>query len=295
MPEFMPDLAGELTPLIARLQSHLEIVVGDRNPYLAAGKHRLVQQYIAEQWTQWGPVDRHTFEVRGTTHTNWILKLPPRDAAHRQAAPIVVGAHYDTVPGTPGADDNASGVVALLELARYVAHHPPHRPLWCVAFDMEEYGMLGSTAYAETLHTRQQPLRLMLSLEMLGYCDRSPGTQHYPHPLLRALYPNRGDFIALVGNPATVPDLLRLRQHLGRVPVPCQWLPVPNRGRWVPSTRLSDHAPFWDRGYRAMMVTDTAFLRNPHYHQPSDRLETLDLPFLAAVCQGLMVGLTTLQ
>ncbi|MCY7281962.1 MAG: peptidase M28, partial [Cyanobacteria bacterium CAN_BIN43] len=105
--------------------------------------------------------------------------------------------------------------------------------------------------------------------------------------------PNSGDFIALIGNFKTIPDLLRLSRTM-RQSVPCEWLPVDHRGMLLPDTRRSDHAHFWDQGYGAVMVTDTANLRNPHYHQSSDRLETLDLPFLVGVCQGLIQSLRLL-
>jgi Zn-dependent M28 family amino/carboxypeptidase len=160
-----------------------------------------------------------------------------------------------------------------------------------VAFDLEEYGLVGSSAYATKLHQQQEGLRLMISLEMLGYFDDRPGSQNYPSPL-QYLYPNRGDFIALIGNWSTITDLMRLSGKIRDSGTGCQWLPVPNRGLIVPQTRQSDHAPFWDRGYRAIMVTDTAFLRNPHYHQPSDRLDTLNLDFLTGVCQGLAYSLS---
>jgi hypothetical protein len=275
-----------------RLLNHLNVLVRDRDPYLAAAGHQWVQQYIREELSQWGTVERHSFEVRGQTHHNWILKLCPRDATQQTAAPLVVGAHYDAVPGTPGADDNASGVAVLLELARYASKHPPRRPLWCVAFDMEEYGLLGSRAYGQTLKTQGQPIRLMLSLEMLGYCDQAPHSQRYPTPLLGAVYPNRGNFIGLIGNLPSLFDLIQLKRQIVGAGAPCEWLPVPLKGHLIPETRLSDHAPFWDLGYRAAMVTDTSFLRNPHYHKASDRLETLDLKFLAKVALGLMAGLT---
>lgn len=287
-------MADPLSTLQARLQGHLLQVARDRDPYLAAGGHRLVQHYLQEQLGQWGEVCSHGFEVRGQTHYNWILKLPPTALKAANHRPVLVGAHYDTVPGTPGADDNASGVAVLLEIARYAASQPLRVPLWCVAFDMEEYGLQGSAAYAAALKQAGQTLRLMLSLEMLGYCDRTPGSQNYPLPALQALYPNRGDYIGLIGNLSAGGDLLRLRGALRRAGVACQILPVPCQGRPVPETRRSDHAPFWDQGYRALMVTDTAFLRNPHYHQPSDRLETLDLPFMTRVCWGLSQGLTQL-
>ena len=272
-----------------RLHTHLTQLVRDRDPYLATGGHLYVKQYIRQELEQWGNVETHEFRVRGKTHQNLILNL----AAHakgKQKSPVLIGAHYYAVPGTPGADDNATGVAALLELARTFAAVPVGCPIRLVAFDMEEYGLLGSAEYAAQLRQQQQPLRLMISLEMLGYCNSTSGSQRYPTGLER-FYPNRGDFIALIGNLPTIPDLVRLSRSIRKVGVPSQWLPVPNRGLIVPQTRLSDHAPFWDRGYRAMMVTDTAFLRNPHYHQASDRIETLDLDFFTGVCHGLEVGI----
>lgn len=286
-------LDREFVSLKARLSDHLNQLVGDRDPYLASGKHRLVQQYIQDTFAQWGPVEAHAFEVRGQSHTNWVLQLPGAKTAST-VAPLILGAHYDTVPGTPGADDNASGVAVLLELARFFADISVPFPVWFVAFDMEEYGLLGSKAYAKGLQKSGQSVRLMLSLEMLGYCDRNSHSQQYPSPLLAKLYPNTGDFIALIGNLKLIPILWHLRQHIEQAGAACQWLPVPDRGGIVPATRLSDHASFWDCGYPAIMVTDTAFLRNPHYHQPSDRLETLDLDFMTQICQGLMAGLQTL-
>jgi Zn-dependent M28 family amino/carboxypeptidase len=295
-----------------RLQTHLTQLVRDRDPYLATGGHFYVQQYIRQQMEHLGTVETHEFQVRGKTHQNLILNLPallggrqrevraevPSVDAKRLVArhrnfvrekPILIGAHYDAVPGTPGADDNATGVAALLELARAFASTPARYPIRLVAFDMEEYGLLGSTEYAVQLGQQQQPLRLMISLEMLGYCNSAPGSQLYPTGLER-FYPNRGNFIALVGNLPTIFDLIRLKRKM-RAGVPCEWLPVPNKGLIVPQTRLSDHAPFWDQGYPAIMVTDTAFLRNPHYHKASDRIETLDLDFLTGVCHGLEVGI----
>ncbi len=274
------------------LQNHLTQIVRDRDPYLATSGHFYVQQYIRQQLKQWGDVETHEFQLRGKTHQNLILNLPVENS-RKQKPPILIGAHYDAVPGTPGADDNATGVAVLLELARIFAAQPASYPLRLVAFDLEEYGLLGSAAYAAQLRQQQQPLRLMISLEMLGYCDSKLGSQRYPAPLER-FYPNRGDFIALVGSLPTIPDMVRLKRSIRQDGTACEWLPVPNRGLILPQTRLSDHASFWDRGYRAMMVTDTAFLRNPHYHQASDSIETLDLDFLTGICQGLSQGIRCL-
>jgi len=277
-----------------RLHTHLTQLVRDRDPYLATAGHFFVQQYIRQQLEQWGTIETHEFQVRGKTHQNLILNLPSQASEGQERMPLIlIGAHYDAVPGTPGADDNATGVAALLELARTFAAKPLKHPVQLVAFDMEEYGLLGSTAYSAKLRQQQQPLRLMISLEMLGYCNSTPGSQRYPAGLER-FYPNQGNFIALIGNLPTIPDLIRLSRNIRTSGVPSEWLPTFNKGLSIPQTRLSDHAPFWDQGYRAMMITDTAFLRNPHYHQASDRIDTLDLDFLTGVCSGLEVGIRAL-
>jgi Zn-dependent M28 family amino/carboxypeptidase len=274
--------------LQTNLTQHLSQLVRDRNPYLASEGHFYAQQYLRQVLSEFGTVEAQDFTARKQTHHNWILKISGQQP-HR--LPILVGAHYDTVPGSPGADDNASGLAVLLELARHFAAHPPRSPLHLVAFDLEEYGLAGSRAYASHLKQQGTRLRLMLSLEMLGYCDPSPGSQQYPAQFLERIYPNRGDFIALVGHWQTVPDLMRLQRSFRQAGAPCRWLPMIRQGIILPDTRRSDHAPFWDLGYPAVMVTDTADLRSPHYHQSSDRIETLDLDFLTRVCQGLILGL----
>ena len=279
-----------MTDLQAQLRSHLTQIVGERDAYLATAGHFFAREYIRSQLTQWGAIETHEFVVQGITFENLILNLPG-SLPHKPA--ILIGAHYDTVPGSPGADDNATGVAVLLELARLLSENPARYPVQLVAFDLEEtsYEQAGSTHYARSL---QHPLRLMLSLEMLGYCDRAAHSQRYPIDLLRRFYPDRGDFIALIGNLKAIPDLRHLSRHLRQAGVACEWLPVPNRGLILPDTRRSDHAPFWDRGDRALMVTDTAHLRNPNYHKASDRLETLDLDFLTGICRGLASGIRSL-
>jgi Zn-dependent M28 family amino/carboxypeptidase len=274
-----------------RLHSHLIQIVRDRNPYLASAGHFYVQQYIREQLGQWGSVESDDFAVRGRIHHNLILNLPPLNpplakGGKQENLPIVVGAHYDTVPGTPGADDNATGVAVLLELAAEFASRPLKYPVQLIAFDLEETGYFGSSHHAAKLKAQKQQLRLMISLEMLGYCNNNPNSQSYPAGL-KYFYPNCGNFIALIGNLRTVRDMINLSRKIRKSGQPCEWLPVPNRGLFVPDTRRSDHVPFWDNDYPAIMVTDTANMRNPHYHQASDKIETLDLDFLAGVCRGL--------
>jgi Zn-dependent M28 family amino/carboxypeptidase len=159
-----------------------------------------------------------------------------------------------------------------------------------VAFDQEELGLLGSIALAAQLRASGQDLALMVSLEMLGYTSSQ---QRYPLAAMRHLYGERGDFLALVANLRALPRLPALARRLGRH-VPTKVLPVPQAGRSLSQVRRSDHSPFWDQGYAAVLATDTSFLRNPHYHQPSDTIDTLDLPFLTAVTTGLAQGLSAL-
>jgi len=147
----------------------------------------------------------------------------------------------------------------LEQLAR--PRHARWDELGLVAFDQEEWGMVGSKAPAEELRQQGQPLHLMLSLEMLGYTAEQ---RRYP---VAALLPG-------------------LSRAMG-AHVTTRLLPVPFQGRQLPDVRLSDHSPFWDAGYNAVMVTDSSFMRNPHYHHSSDTIDTLDLPFLLAVIDGL--------
>ena len=246
-----------------------------------------VRSHVRESLTSIGPVEEHRFISNSEDGVNFILKLPGRQPSLK---PLLVGAHYDGPLHSIGADDNASAVAALLELARRWSANPPRRPVWLVAFDLEEWGMLGSAALAEKLSTDRQPLKLMVSLEMLAFTSDK---QAYPHPAMRHIYGDRGDFIALVANAGAGLMLPRLTHSMGQH-VTTKPLPVLRAGHDVPAVRRSDHSPFWDRGYNALMVTDTSFMRNPHYHQMSDTIETLDLEFFASVIEGLDAALSEL-
>jgi len=281
-----------LSEIAERLNGHLRSLIGPRDPYLHSGKHSLCQQYIRAELAKWGKVTSQSFSAQRSQSSrkyyNWQTSLPGKCP---ELAPILVGAHYDTVPGSPGADDNASGVAVLLAIAEILSTNPPRRPIHFVAFDLEEYGLVGSTTCAQSWKAQQRPIHLMLSLEMLGYFTTKPDSQAYPLSALNRIYPSTGSFIALIGNGPTLLQMIKLQSHLKRAKAPCQWLPVINKGRQLPETRRSDHAPFWDAGYPAIMVTDTANLRNPHYHTASDRIETLNVDMMAKIAQGLATGL----
>ncbi len=164
-----------------QLQNHLQEIAWERDPYMASTGHFFVQEYIRQQLAQWGSVEIHTFQVRGKTCNNLILNLPAQTQRQEtKLPPILIGAHYDGVPYTVAADDNATGVAVLLEFAHSFTQIPARYPLGLVAFDMKEYGLLGSADYADLLRKQGQPLRLMIALEMLGYQDFTPGWQRYP-------------------------------------------------------------------------------------------------------------------
>jgi len=199
------------------------------------------------------------------------------------AGAIVVGAHYDTVPGSPGADDNASGVAAMIELARMGV------PARFVAFANEEMpyyhtNEMGSQAWAQAARARGDELRGMFSLEMLGCYSDAPGSQRYP-PVIGWFYPDRANFIAFVGDWGARRLVKRahalFRRHSS---FPSESLAAP---AFVPGVTRSDHWSFRRHGYPALMVTDTAYNRYPHYHRATDTPEKLDYRRMAEVTLGL--------
>ena len=240
--------------------------------------------FVKKRLTEYGEVEEHFFKEDSEDGVNYILKLPGQNP---KLDPMLIGAHYDGPIQSPGADDNASAVAALLELVKQWSEKPPKRPVWMVAFDQEEWGMLGSKALSRELKNKGQKLKLMVSLEMLAYTSEK---QDYPVPAMKKLYGEKGDFIALVANIESSLMLPGLASSMGKY-VPTKVLPVPLNGEVLPDVRLSDHSPFWDQGYNAIMVTDTSFLRNPHYHEPTDTVETLDLEFYSKVVEGLVESL----
>lgn len=203
---------------------------------------------------------------------------------------VVVGAHYDSAIGAPGADDNASGVAVLLALARAFELAPARKTIRFVAFVNEEPphfwnpGM-GSLHYAKACKDRGDDIVAMLSLESLGYYRDEPGSQKYP-PFISWFFPDRGDFVAFVGN---LSSRSLLRSAIGSFRQTAQF---PSEGASLPSfvsgVGWSDHWSFWEVGYPAIMVTDTAPFRNPNYHTANDKPETLDYDRLARVTAGLI-------
>jgi Zn-dependent M28 family amino/carboxypeptidase len=206
-------------------------------------------------------------------------------------AKVLVGAHYDAVPGTPGADDNASGVAVLLAAARALG---PRAGVAFVAFDGEECGMVGSRSLADRLGPND--LEQVHILEMVGFTSRAPDSQRNPVPLIPA--PTVGDFLGLVGthrSRRTLDHVLACAGH-SAVPVSGLYLPDVPLGmilQMASQVFRSDQAPFWTRGIPALMWTDTAEFRNPNYHRPTDTPETLDYAFMAAVAKLVVHAVLT--
>jgi Zn-dependent M28 family amino/carboxypeptidase len=206
----------------------------------------------------------------------------------------LLGAHFDTVAGTPGADDNASGVAVLLEVARLARHLTPPKPWAFIGFTLEEppafaTPAMGSRVYAQRARQQNAKILGMLCLEMVGYYSQAPDSQSLPLPLKLMGYPTTGNFIGLVSDRRSRPLMVRLEAAIkGAGRLPAVTLSVPFEGHILPDVRLSDHASFWDEGYPAVMLTDTAFMRNPNYHGPGDVMDRLDLAAMTELTLGLV-------
>ncbi|MFO0596367.1 MAG: M28 family peptidase [Myxococcaceae bacterium] len=210
---------------------------------------------------------------------------------------IVVGAHYDSAPGTPGADDNGSGVAVALRLAQVMASRTPERTVRFLFFTNEEppwfrTASMGSEVAAKATRARGDDVKVMLSLETMGYFSSAPNTQHYPWPFSVA-YPSTGHFIAFVADTGSREVLHQvITTFRERAKLPSEGASVP---AFIEGVDWSDHGPYWRQDYRAMMVTDTAPFRNPNYHEKTDLPDTLDYRRLALTAEGLEAVLEVLS
>lgn len=273
-----------------RLRTHVRVLAEDLTPRDADHPERLapVADYVEAQLSPHASrlIDQ-PYLVDGTTVRNVIARFGPETGRR-----IVVGAHYDTAGPYPGADDNASGVAGLLELARLLDGAVLPCPVDLVGYPLEEppyfyTNQMGSAVHAQSLKEQGVEVRAMLSLEMIGYFTDEPKSQQFPLFVLRPFYPSEGNFIAVVGRWGwgQVNLVRTIRAGMREATA----LPVHsiNAPRIVPGVALSDHLNYWHAGYDAVMITDTAFYRNPHYHGPSDTPETLDYRRMAQVVDGV--------
>ena len=267
-------LAGEIGPRHLRLPQTIAVTAEWIEQELIGYGYQVQKEtYAAGEH----PVSNLIVEHRGTRYPDQVL---------------IVGAHYDTVSTTPGADDNASAVAVLLEIARLLSRETFRKTVRLIFFPCEEaphfhLGEMGSQVHARRCREQNERLIGMLCLEMVGYFVSGAGSQQLPDGIpkwLHWVFPKQGNFLAAVANPRSWWLLLKFRFGFKRgTRFPLFTIPLPEKIREI---RLSDHSNFWDQGYPALMLTDTSFLRNPHYHQPTDTPETLDYAAMAALVPG---------
>lgn len=276
-------------PAAPRLRAHVERLagtIGERNLWRYEALNRAAG-YVSTQLAAHGYTPRHqTFEVSKVPVSNIEATLP---GGARPDEVVVIGAHYDSVVGCPGANDNATGVAAVLELAYRFSQRPQARTVRFVAFVNEEPPFfqtthMGSVVYANAAKARGERVSGMLSLETMGYYSNEKGSQQYPAPIAM-LYPDVGNFIGFVSNVGSARLLFQARRAFrARTPFPLQSAAVPAA---IPGVGWSDHWAFWQAGYPAMMVTDTAPFRYPWYHTVQDTPDKIDYDKLAHVVDGL--------
>ena len=268
--------------------NHLSESVGSRS-FSEPSKIAAARDYIVNTLLKYGiKPSLQNFSVGNTVFSNIIVTFSGQKFPDEI---IVIGAHYDTVLGTPGADDNASAVAMLLETARIMAGSTHGRTLKLVFFVLEEppvFGTenMGSRIFARRARENNMDIRAMISLEMVGYFSDAKRKQAFPLPFMSLFYSTTPDFIAVVGNLKSK-DLVKNVKHALKegCSVPVEILAAPSI---VPGVSLSDHGSFWKEGYPAVMITDTAFYRNPNYHQSTDTKDTLDYQTMEELLKGIV-------
>jgi len=282
-----------------RLKEHLRtltVTIGERSVRFPEN-HEKTAAYIQSFYEDIGlPVHSESYDYTDFKVANVVAKISTTPHPSRR---YLLGAHYDSVAGTVGADDNASAIAVQLETARNLKvlfdQEEIDLAVKFVSFALEEppaFGTryMGSRVYAKKARKEQEKIDGMICLEMVGYACHEPGCQHFPFPLRFFGYPKEGNFIGIVGNFKSGGFTKELFNTFQKNPgLPVVKLKVPLNGWILPSVRLSDHASFWDQGFKAVMITDSAFFRNPHYHLPSDTMEKLDYRFMAELVESLIL------
>lgn len=272
-----------------RLKDHVTFLaetIGERNLFIPENLHKAAC-YIHTFWQNLGyEVKKQAFLVEGLSCENLSIEIPGKE---RPEEIILLGAHYDSVVGSPGANDNGSAVASLLEISRLFSHKPQKKTVRLVAFTNEEPPFfqeksMGSRVCAQRCREQKEKILAMVSLETIGYYSEVPKSQRYPPPL-NFFYPDKGNFLGVVGNIQSRKLVKTFTQYFMEgvdFPVEC----VAAFG-FIPGIEWSDHSSFWKYGYQAIMVTDTALYRYPYYHTPEDTPDKIDYPSLARVTYGI--------
>jgi hypothetical protein len=282
---------------ISRLYQHVEylsITIGSRSIFeyekIEAAKHYIVSTLEHMGLT---PSLQH-FEYDQKKYSNIIVTVKGNATPDET---VIIGAHYDTVYGTPGADDNASAVAVLLELCRVLKNVSPERTVKFIFFTLEEppafrTESMGSYVYAKRAQERGERIQAMLCLEMVGYYNDRKRGQSFPLPFMSLMYPSTPNFIAVVGNLASRSLTKKVAASIRKSsPIPVETLSTVST---VPGVDFSDHRSFWLMGYKAVMITDTAFYRNPNYHGERDTIDTLDFAKMSCLLAGLVCAVKDL-
>ena len=282
-----------------QLRDHLQaltVAIGERSVYLPDNLKKTAD-YIKKFYQDIGVgVQGQTYSYTDFPAENIVAEISSGAGPQHR---FLLGAHYDSVAGTVGADDNASAIAVQLEVTRYltklIVEEKLDLAVKFVSFALEEppvYGTryMGSRVYAKMARRQKEKIDGMICLEMVGYTCHAPGCQDYPFPLMFMNYPKQGNFIGIVNNFKSRQLARRMTaQFQNNQQLPVVRLTVPLNGWILPAVRLSDHASFWDQGFKAVMVTDSAFFRNPHYHTAADTMDRLDYEFMAELVASLLL------
>lgn len=294
-PSFHSQRRSAATVQPAKLRGHVEVLAQQFGPRDWEHTEDLDRcaDYLAEQFRQAGAtVEFQPFRVQHRQYRNVIARF-----GVGKGNKVVVGAHYDACDALPGADDNASGVAALIELAGLLGSTPPNHEVELVAYVLEEPPFfatpsMGSAVHAKRLAAQHDKIRGVIVLEMVGYFRDDWGSQSYPNLLLHLMYPSRGNFITVASRFDQGAWLKTVKTRMqGTTALPVYSIRAPTI---VPGIDFSDHANYWEYGYPALMVTDTAFYRNKAYHSASDTPDRLDYQRLAQVVVAVFEAMKAL-
>lgn len=288
------DEAVDFQPTLEKHVKHLATTIGERN---LQHYDELCEaaDYIESEFKNYGLTPtRQTFKVRGFDCHNIAVEIK---GATKPEEIVIIGGHYDSAQGTPGANDNGSGTAAMMALAEYFSKSKPDRTLRFVAFTNEEppyfqtRNEMGSWVYAEKCRMEDQNIVGVISLETMGYFTDEENSQHYPSPLDQ-LYPSTGNFVGIVGDLKSKKLMRRvMKSFKANSKVPVEGASLPGT---IPGVGWSDHWSFWQEGYTGVMITDTAPYRYPHYHKATDTPDKINFPVFAKVVEGLVAPIEEL-
>lgn len=292
----MPNPQAQIQVSPERLRTHVQMLSETFSPrdYLNTENLDRTAAYIKHEFEQTSArVSEQPYKANGRSYRNVIASFGPESNER-----IVIGAHYDVCQPLPGADDNASGVASLIDLANLLSKTELPMQVELVAYTLEEPPFfrseaMGSAVHAASLKKQGIAVRAMFSLEMIGYFSDEPGSQKFPNPILKLLYPSRGNFISIVGNFGQISLVRKVKRSMrAATSLPVHSINAPG---WLPGIDFSDHLNYWKLGFPAVMITDTSFYRNLNYHTAQDTMEKLDYNRMVLTVQAVHAAILELS